>query len=258
MLPYAELIDQAVAASFQGWDFDWLRDRATSTPLPWSYDELARTELQHATRLLDLDTGGGEALAAFAPLPEATIATEGYEPNLPIARARLAPLGVDVRRHDGTDSLPVEDDAVDLILNRHGRLVATEVARVLRPGGILLTQQVGSQNDIGINEALGAPPVTAPTGTTDATDATSTEAVVRSLVAQGFDIVEVAEHWPDFAFADIGALVYHLKAIPWQIPDFDVTTYEPALRKLDEQIRATGPFVVRNHRYLIRARRHAR
>jgi len=255
MLPYSELVDQAVAASFQGWDFDWLGDRATSSPLPWSYDDLARAEIARATRLLDLDTGGGEQLAAFAPLPEATIATEGYEPNLPIARERLAPLGVDVRRHDGTDPLPVDDDAVDLVLNRHGRLDPAELSRVLRPGGVLLTQQVGRGNDAGINEALGAPPIAVPAGFPDAG---TTEATVRELVEHGFEMLEVADHWPDFAFADIGALVYHLKAIPWQIPDFDVDKYEPALRTLDERIRATGPFVVRNHRFLIRARLQAR
>lgn len=255
MLPYAELVDHALSASFKGWDFEWLGDRATSRPLSWSYDDLARAELQQATRVLDLDTGGGELLASFAPLPEATIATEGHLPNLPIARDRLAPLGVDVRMHAGTEPLPVDDDSVDLILNRHGRLTPSEVARVLRPGGILLTQQVGGHNDRGINEALGAPASTVPPGSPEAGTA---EAAVRALVAQGFEMLEVSEEYPDFAFADIGALVYHLKAIPWQVPDFDVDRYEPALRALDAQIRARGPFVVRNHRFLIRARLQAR
>jgi SAM-dependent methyltransferase len=216
---------------------------------------VARGELRQVTRALDLDTGGGELLASFAPLPETTIATEGHLPNLPIARDRLAPLGVDVRMHAGTEPLPVDDDSVDLVLNRHGRLTPSEVARVLRPGGILLTQQVGGDNDRGINEALGAPPSTVPPGSPEAGTA---EALVQALVGQGFETPEVGEEYPEFAFADVGALVYHLKAIPWQVPDFDVDKYEPALRKLDEQIRASGPFVVRNHRFLIRARLQAR
>jgi SAM-dependent methyltransferase len=250
MLPYAELVDQALSASFQGWDFGWLGDRATSRPLSWSYDEVARGELQKVTRALDLDTGGGELLASFAPLPEATIATEGHLPNLPIARDRLGPLGVDVRMHAGTEPLPVEDNSIELVL-----LTPSEVARVLRPGGILLTQQVGGHNDHGINETLGAPASTVPPGSPEAGTA---GALVRALVAEGFERPEVCEEYPDFAFADIGALVYHLKAIPWQVPDFDVDKYEPELRALDQQIRARGPFVVRNHRFLIRARLQAR
>ena len=34
----------------------------------------------------------------------------------------------------------------------------TEVARVLRPGGCLLTQQIGPENDAELNAALSAPP----------------------------------------------------------------------------------------------------
>jgi hypothetical protein len=70
--------------------------------------------------LLDIDTGGGEVLASLQPLPATTVATEGWEPNLPVARDRLAPFGVDVRRHDGTDPLPARDGEFDLVLNRDG------------------------------------------------------------------------------------------------------------------------------------------
>jgi hypothetical protein len=53
--------------------------------------------MRAGTTLLDLDTGGGELLAASAPLPRRTIATEGWAPNVPVARDRLSPLGVEVR-----------------------------------------------------------------------------------------------------------------------------------------------------------------
>ncbi|WP_344211786.1 SAM-dependent methyltransferase [Kribbella sancticallisti] len=251
MKPYEELVEEALAASFSGWDFGWLGYRAVSADLSWSYDRLARSALEQATRVLDIDTGGGELLASLAPLPEATIATEGYEPNVPLAQCRLAALGVDVRRHGVLDPLPVEDDAVDLVLNRHGRLEAPELARVLRTGGVLVTQQVGSRNHADLNEALGAPPVMLAA-------ANHCEGAVNALHEQGFEILEAAEEWPEFVFLDVGAIVFHLRAIPWQIPDFDVDKYEPALRALDQRIRTEGPFVAHNHRYLIRARRQAR
>jgi SAM-dependent methyltransferase len=108
-----------------------------------------------STSLLDVDTGGGELLASLAPLPARTIAVEGWEPNLSVARDRLAPLGVDVRFAPDTN-LPVEGRSVDLVLNRHGRLNPAEIARVLRPSGLLLTQQVGSDDCAGINEAVQA------------------------------------------------------------------------------------------------------
>jgi SAM-dependent methyltransferase len=248
MDPYAVLVDEAVAASFSGWDFRWLAGRAHNDEPSWSYPGLARAALAEATRVLDIDTGGGELLATFAPLPEATIATEGYPPNVPLARDRLAPFGVEVREHDFGAALPVGDGAVDLVLNRHGRFDAAELARVLRPGGVLVTQQVGSKNGIEINDALNAELVELP-GSYDCVGAT------RALVEQGFEILESAEEWPEFVIQDVGALVFQLRAIPWQVPDFDLEKYGPALRALDARIRAEGPFVAHDHRYLLRARR---
>jgi hypothetical protein len=52
---------------------------------------------------------------------------------------------------------PLPDGSVDLILNRHGRLIAPEVRRVLCPGGVLLTQQLGSEDCADLNEMLTAP-----------------------------------------------------------------------------------------------------
>jgi hypothetical protein len=256
MIPYDELIEQAVSAPFTGWDFSWLGYRAVSSDLSWSYDQLARAELhriaQHqASRLLDIDTGGGDLLASLAPLPEATIATEGYAANVPLARCKLAALGVDVRQHSATTRLPVHDNSVDLVLNRHGRLDASDLSRVLRTDGVLLTQQIGCRNDADLNEVLGAPPLISPSATT-------CEGAVRALGKQGFEILEAAEEFPEFVFLDVGAIVFHLRAIPWQVLNFDVDKYDPALRVLDQRIRTEGPFVAHSHRFLIRARRQPR
>jgi hypothetical protein len=58
-----------------------------------------------------------------------------------------------------TSELPVSDAAFDLVLNRHGLLDAAEISRVLQPGGGFRTQQVGSSNDLELNEAFGLEPV---------------------------------------------------------------------------------------------------
>jgi len=242
---FEELVSQAVDAELKGWDFSWLRGRATGSDPSWSYPELAGELVRGSTGLLDIDTGGGELLASLAPLPQGTIAVEGWDPNLSVARDRLAPLGVDVRFAPDR-KLPIDARSVDLVLNRHGRLDSAEIARVLRPGGALLTQQVGSADCAGINEALAAP--RAYDTTWDA--ATAADAVT----AAGLDVIEVREEWPLFTFYDIGALVFQLRAVPWQVPDFTVHRYDSALRRIDEQIRAHGEFSVHSHRFLLHAR----
>jgi len=107
---YEDLISDALCAPVKGWDFSWLTGRVDRDDLPWDYASLAREALSNATRVLDIDTGGGEVLASLAPLP-AAIATEPHPPNVPLATARLAPLGVDVRAGSAS-ALPVADEDV--------------------------------------------------------------------------------------------------------------------------------------------------
>ncbi|TDC06396.1 class I SAM-dependent methyltransferase, partial [Streptomyces sp. 8K308] len=142
-----------MAAPVEGWDFGWSSGRVRGSEPSWSYQELARARVATAGRLLDVDTGGGELLASLQPLPRHTWATEGWPPNIAVARARLEPLGVTVLPAPDRETLPLPDTSIDVMLNRHGRLAAREVRRVLRPGGTLLTQQVGSEDCAELNEA---------------------------------------------------------------------------------------------------------
>ncbi len=81
-----------------GWDFSYLSrtERMTSEPLPWSYGSLVIAAMAEAGSMLDMGTGGGEFLSALRPLPPDTHATEGWAPNIPVARERLEPLGIAV------------------------------------------------------------------------------------------------------------------------------------------------------------------
>lgn len=101
------------ARPFSGWDFGHIADtgRMASAPLPWSYASRLLPFLRRARALLDLGTGGGEFLSQLQPLPPHTCATEGYPSNLPLARARLTPLGVAVQAVGDDGSLPFADSA---------------------------------------------------------------------------------------------------------------------------------------------------
>lgn len=235
----------AAAAAMTGWDFGYLRDRTSGEELSWSYDELARVAVARSTSVLDLDTGGGELLASLQPPPQHTVAVEGWEPNLAVARKRLRPLGVDVRQDVG-EQLPVGDGEFDLILSRHGRIAAGEVCRALSSGGRFLTQQVGSRNDLELVTALGSEPSYDP-------DSSSLAKAVADLRAHGFEIVDAREEFPAYRFHDIAAVVYQLSVVSWTIPDFDIQRYDAPLRELDARIRTDGPLVTHNHRYLIDA-----
>jgi SAM-dependent methyltransferase len=245
---YDELVAAAMTAAVEGWDFGWLSGRVHGSDPSWSYPEMARGYVASADRLLDIDTGGGELLASLRPLPRHTWATEGWLPNVAVARDRLEPLGVTVVPTIGREMLPLPDRSIDIVLNRHGRLAAQEIQRVLRPGGILLTQQVGSDDCAALNEALGAPPAHPPGSWTLHTAG-------EALSAAGLRLTRREEEHPVLTFYDIGAVVYHLRLVAWQIPDFNPERYDCALRRLHRRMCAEGRLDVRAHRFLITAER---
>jgi len=240
---YDSLVAAAEAVPLHGWDFGWLAGRAVTAEPSWRYSELASELLRDADRVLDIDTGGGELLATLGPPAGRTSAAESWPPNVSVASERLAPLGVTVV---GTEELPFPDGEFSVVLNRHGRFDAAGIARVLAAGGTVLTQQVGSEDCADLNRVLGAPVTDRRWNLGVATDA---------LTAAGLDVVDAAEEWPPLEFHDIGAVVYQLRMVPWQVPDFSVARYDTALRRLHERIEADGPFAVHTHRFLVRARK---
>ena len=194
-----------------------------------------------------MDTGGGELFSRFAPFPSVAYATEAYAPNIPIARERLEPLGVDVisLEEDEPRQLPFEANIFDLILNRHGYYWAPELNRILQPGGIFITQQVGDRNDMGIRELLGAPDASVNIEWADLAEA------VSNLEAADFQVIRQIEDIYPQRFYDVGAIVYQLKAIPWQIPDFSVERYFDQLKAIHTKIQRDGYVDVLEHRFFI-------
>ncbi|GID96519.1 class I SAM-dependent methyltransferase [Amorphoplanes digitatis] len=239
---YDQLVGEAVGVPVTGWEFAWLDGRAVGSDPSWSYPDLARPLLRRAGSLLDLDTGGGELLVELAPLPTHTVAVEGWAPNMAVARDRLAPFGVAV-----VTELPGGEEEFDVVLSRHGRLPAEDIARLLKHGGTLLSQQVGSDDLADLNAELGAPPPYATSWTA--------EEAVAALGAAGLRVTDVREERPPLTFHDIGALVYQLRAVPWQVRDFTPKRYDRALRRIDATIRTHGHYTVTAHRFLVQATR---
>ena len=249
-MDYAELIAQAEATPSAGWDFSsFFGDRFKETQPSWDYAQMVRARMRDATRMLDMGTGGGELLLSLRPLPESTVATEGYGPNVPVAREALRPAGVDVVQVPADEDvpLPFADGSFDLIINRHEAYVPSEIARVLRPGGVFVTQQVGGRDLCELNEVLG--------GTVHEFDDWDLGAAHAQLMQAGMNVLECREEMLPGLFRDVGAVVLFLRITPWQIPHFDVTTYEPSLRALHKHIQSEGLFKIHHHRFFITARK---
>ena len=243
---FDQLIQDALAHEFTGWDFSHLAGRWHEDNPTWSYRQEVMAAIAEATALLDMGTGGGEFLASLSQRPCLTCATEGYEPNLPLARATLSPLGVEVFALPDGDQLPFADETFDLVINRHESFDPHEVYRVLKPHGRFITQQVGGRDNIELNEWL-QDKVQLSYGTWDLATA------VHGLAQAGFQLATQREEFPLTTFNDIGAVVYYLKAIPWQVDGFEVETHRQQLWALHGHIQASGSFTAHSHRFYIEA-----
>ena len=232
------------AAPFEGWDFSYLKDRMIEGEPPWSYLALAKAAVARANDILDVATGGGEVLASLAPFPGRATAVEGFVPNLAVARRRLEPLGVSVFEGNTASGMPFEDRSFDLVLNRHGGFRAAEMHRVLKPGGVFLTQQVGGDNLADLTAAFGSS-LSYPDNTL--------QRVRQELVNLGFEIIH-SEPWQgNVTFLDVGTVIYFMKAIPWVVPGFQVEDHMPALQSLHDRLNAQGRLDFTYTRFLIEA-----
>lgn len=137
---------------FDFWDWSYLKGRrveVSTEPKLWDYTETVQAAMEHVQSVLDMRTGSGQGFAAMLkrqPVLKA-YATEGYAPNLTMARQLLKSLGVTVYEVS-SDQLPFADNELELIGNRHGSYDPREVMRVLKPGHLFITQQVGDQTNL--------------------------------------------------------------------------------------------------------------
>lgn len=241
---FQALIEEAQSAAFSGWDFNWLTDRMVQEDPPWDYAHLVRAHLVKADSLLDMGTGGGEFLASLAPLPTDTYATESYPPNQPIAIQRLSPLGVEVHCIEDDSPLPFDDQQMDLVINRHESYDPHEVFRILKPGGVFITQQVGELDNLELNQLLDSKKAYKFTDW-------GLESEAIHLADAGFNIKRAEKAALKTIFKDIGAVLYYLKAIPWQIEGFSLAKHHHRLIYIHNLIEFQGVFITTAHRFLI-------
>jgi len=241
-----EYLTKEYNADFSGWDFSYVKGRIVEDKLPWSYRNIVENNLIGKNTLLDMDTGGGEFLCSLSNLPENVYATEGYEPNIAIAEKRLKEKGF-ILKPINDDKIPFDNEFFDIIINRHGSYDVLELNRVLKKDGLFITQQVGSLNCIDINMALEAK-------LPDFVDWCLVKNI-EMFADAGFKIIEYADYIGKSRFNDIGAVVYYLKCIPWQIEDFSVEKYFKKLEILDKIITKKGYIDFILHRFYIIAKK---
>ena len=239
---------EEAAAHIHGWDFSHIDGRCTEQALPWDYRTVIGEYLRPDMMLLDMDTGGGEFLLSLGHPCCHTAATENYPPNVDLCRKVLLPMGVDFRPADGGQNLPFDAGSFDMVLNRHGDFHVGEIFRVLRPGGLFITQQVGAENDRELAELLcGKTEIPFPGQHLSAT--------AEKFENAGFTILRGEEAFRTIRFFDAGALVWFARIIQWEFPGFSVDTHLENLLNAQRILEEQGSIDGTIHRFLLAAQK---
>lgn len=200
-------------------------------------------------KVLDIDTGGGEFLLSLVHPNELLAAMEDYKPNVNLCREKLLPLGIDFKQADGCDEVyPFKDHSFDIVINRHGDFNANEIKRILKPGGIFITQQVGAENDRELVELLYQKKLDLPF------PQQYLNTVSKIFKEAGFEIIRGEETYRPIKFYDVGALVWFAHIIEWEFPEFSAETCIDELVEVQKALENKGVIEGRIHRFLIVAK----
>ena len=241
--------DEESIAHIKGWDFSHLDGRFESDEdIPWDYKALVQQYLKDDMNLLDYDTGGGEFLLSLGHPYDKTSATEGYPPNVKLCMETLRPLGIDIRECHDASRIPFDDESFDIMINRHGDFDPVEIKRLLKPGGLFVTQQVGDKNDRDLVDMV-LPEVEF------AYHDLNLKAQKKAFEENGFEILSDDEVFRPIRFYDVGAFVWFARIIEWEFVDFSVDKCLDKLFDLQKKIEKDGVIEGTIHRYMIVARK---
>ena len=144
--------------------------------------------------------------------------------------------------------LPFEDASFDMVINRHGDFNPSEIYRVLKPGGLFITQQVGAENDRELVELL--------CGQTDLPFPDQYLKITMDRFSQtGFEILDGRECFRPIRFYDVGALVWFARIIQWEFPDFSVERNLDRLLQAQNLLNESGVVEGSIHRFLLISRK---
>lgn len=237
------------AAHIIGWDFSHIHRRyEEEDDLPWDYEKTVRKYLSKDYDMLDYDTGGGEFLLSLDHPFDKTAATEGFKPNVRLCEEKLLPLGINFKECGTPSGIPFDNEAFDVIINRHGSFDAGELYRLLKKNGIFITEQVGSDNDRDLVEMV-LP------GTDKPFPHLNLKEQRRVFENAGFHIIKAKEAYRPIRFYDVGAFVWFARIIEWEFPGFSVERCFDKLLNMQKVIEEKGEIKGTVHRYFIVAKK---
>lgn len=233
----------------RGWDFS--RMSVERAPVTWEYLDVVSAFLRPTDVVLDIGTGGGERLLSLADKYRRAVGVDPDPDMVRVARENAA-------RHANVQFLPgsaerldlVDDGGFDVVLTRHAPTFAPELDRVTKPGGVFISQGIGSRNMDNIRQAFN-------TGSAaHYEDAHRT--FLSELAARGWRLVAEGHYDVRYWVKDVPSLVFWFQAIAGAnlFPDdFSIATHHGVINALIRRFGSPRGLETNEHRTLVIAQK---
>jgi SAM-dependent methyltransferase len=193
-----------------GWDFS--RVHVERAPVLWEYVDVVRSYLKPTDRVLDIGTGGGEIFLSLAPFFSEGFGVDHDPAMVETARRNKSARSIEnisLKRMEGND-LRFNANEFDIVLLRHLRVYASEIVRVLRPGGYFITQTIGQRSSLNFLDAFGWTPASFGSDWWQ-----PVAGLADQFRAQDCHIIAQAEYDVPYWFKDIESFMFWFMAVPW-------------------------------------------
>jgi SAM-dependent methyltransferase len=196
-----------------GWDFSELK--VTTEGVKWDFYEEVTKKCKSSDILLDVGTGGGENVLRIASSLLFLVGIDLSSGMMKTAQSNLRKSKVlNVRFSQmSSDNLRFPAGFFDVISSCHAPFDSTEIAKVLKNGGIFLTQQVSEADKLNLKTAFGRGQ------SFGEVDGMLKEKYIKELKEAGFTEVQSFEYDATDYYQRPEDLIFLLKHTPI-IPDF--------------------------------------
>jgi SAM-dependent methyltransferase len=232
-----------------GWDFGDVK--VTTEGVKWRFYEEVRQSCKERDFLLDIGTGGGKRVLALADSVQLIVGIDLSKSMIQRARNNLRQRQAWNARFLVMDAHEIDfpPDFFNIIACRHSPFNAEEVARLLPPGGLFITQQVSEGDKLNIKrffkrgQGFGTEPGTAK------------ESYVSSLEKAGFSELRTHDYNATEYYETPEDLLFLLRRTPI-LPDFgtDQADFQMFQRFVAEHTTQKG-IITNSQRYMIVARK---
>lgn len=196
-----------------GWDFSKLN--VTTEGVKWDFYEEVTKRCKSSDILLDVGTGGGENVLRIASSLLLLVGIDLSSGMIETAQTNLKKSKVSNVRFSqmSSDNLQFPTGFFDVISNCHAPFVSSEISKVLKNGGIFLTQQVSEADKLNLKIAFERGQ------DFGRADGTLKESYIKDLKAAGFTEIQSFEYDAIDYYQRPEDLIFLLKHTPI-IPDF--------------------------------------